>query len=51
MVGCGVSNNNISNQLFISKHTLNTHRKNIYRKLEIKNMAELIKFSIAMDLL
>ena len=51
MVGNGVSNNDISNKLFISKHTVNTHRHNIYKKLEIKNIAELIKFSIVMDLL
>ncbi len=51
MVGNGVSNNDISNQLFISKHTVNTHRKNINNKLDVKNIAELVKFSIVMDLL
>lgn len=51
MVGNGVSNNEISNQLFISKHTVNTHRKNINNKLDVKNITELVKFSIVMDLL
>jgi DNA-binding CsgD family transcriptional regulator len=51
MVGNGVSNNDISNQLCISKHTVNTHRKNISKKLQVNNIAELVKFSIVMDLL
>lgn len=51
MIGNGVSNSAIGNQLCISKHTVLTHRKNIYRKLDINNIAELVKFSLVMDLL
>ncbi|WP_026778130.1 helix-turn-helix transcriptional regulator [Polaribacter sp. Hel_I_88] len=51
MIGNGVSNNDIGNQLFISKHTVSTHKKNIYRKLDINSLQELVKFSMVMDLL
>lgn len=37
----------ISEMLFISMHTVNNHRKNICRKLEVKSLSELIKFAIA----
>lgn len=30
----------------LSHHTINTHRKNIFRKLELNNIQELIKFSL-----
>ena len=30
----------------LSHHTINTHRKNIFRKLEINNVQELIKFAL-----
>ena len=51
MIGNGVSNIEISNQLFISKHTVFTHKKNIYKKLDINSTQELVKFSMVMDLL
>jgi len=30
----------------LSHHTINTHRKNIFRKLELNNVQELIKFAL-----
>ena len=30
----------------LSHHTINTHRKNIFRKLELNNIQELIKFAL-----
>lgn len=30
----------------LSHHTINTHRKNIFRKLEVNNIQELIKFAL-----
>lgn len=36
----------ISEVLFISTYTVNTHRKNILRKLNIKNTAGLTKFAV-----
>lgn len=47
----GKSNNEISSSLFISKHTVKTHRKNINLKLNIHNATELILLAIQTGLL
>lgn len=46
----GKSTNEISDILFISRHTVGTHRKNISKKLGISKFAELIKFATAFEL-
>jgi len=46
----GLSTPEISDQLFISTHTVATHRKNICKKTESKTFAELLKFAITFDL-
>jgi DNA-binding CsgD family transcriptional regulator len=38
----GKSLNDIADQLFVSPHTVNTHKKNILRKSHCKNTTELI---------
>jgi DNA-binding CsgD family transcriptional regulator len=43
----GQSSYSISELLFISVHTVNNHRKNIGKKLNVKSLSELIKFAIA----
>jgi DNA-binding CsgD family transcriptional regulator len=40
-----MSSKQIADQLFLSELTVNTHRRNIFRKLEIKNVAGLINFA------
>ena len=40
----GKSNNDIANQLNVSSFTIDTHKKNIFRKLEINTTVELVKF-------
>lgn len=40
----GKSNKEIAEQLFISPHTATTHRKNIYKKLNISSISELIAY-------
>jgi len=43
----GMNTKAISNTLYISEHTVKTHRRNIMHKLNVKTSAELIK--LAMD--
>ena len=47
----GLSNKEISEQLFISPHTVITHRKNITRKLNIKSIAGLIVYAIINEII
>ena len=41
----GLSSVQIATQLNVSSHTVETHRKNIFRKLNISNVAELVHFA------
>ena len=40
------TNREIAEKLFLSTHTINTHRKNIMQKLEIRNTAGLVLYAI-----
>ncbi len=40
------SSNQIAEKLFISLNTVETHRKNLFRKLNVKNSLGLIKFAL-----
>jgi len=42
----GLSSGQISERLFISGHTVKTHRKNILKKLDLHNSSELIQYAI-----
>ncbi len=46
----GLATPDIAKQLFLSEETIKTHRKNIYYKLDIKSLAELIRFAIEQGL-
>lgn len=46
----GLSNKQLSDRLFISVHTVKTHRKNIYKKLDIKSMAQAVRLAMVLDL-
>ncbi len=50
LIGCGKTRNEIAEELFISKHTLDNHRKHIRQKLEINTTAELFRYIHAFDL-
>lgn len=46
IAGCisdGLTNPMIAKKLSISEHTVNTHRKNIFKKLDVHNIASLVK--------
>jgi len=45
MLSKGKSSDEVAEELFISPHTVDTHRKNIFRKLEINNLAALVRFA------
>jgi len=46
----GKSSAEIADMLFISLHTVSTHRRNLIRKIECKTFAELLRFAMAFDL-
>ncbi|MCU7617422.1 response regulator transcription factor [Chryseobacterium sp. PBS4-4] len=47
----GCTTDEISEKLFISKHTVETHRKNIFNKLQVNNIAGLVKKSISLGII
>ncbi len=51
LVTSGYSNKEIADKLFISIHTLYTHRKNIMRKLNFKSPVELVLFALDLGLI
>ena len=46
LVAEGLTNIQIGQQLFISMETVDTHRKNLYTKLGVKNTAQLIRYCL-----
>jgi len=50
LVTRGQNNPAIARELGIARHTVETHRKNIYRKLKIHSVPELVKFALAFEL-
>ena len=51
LVASGYNNLNIANVLCISRHTVEQHRKNMYRKLSISSVHELYQYALAFDLI
>jgi DNA-binding NarL/FixJ family response regulator len=50
LIAEGYTNTEIAEKLFLSTHTVNTHRKNIMQKLGINNTAALVMFAVKMEL-
>jgi DNA-binding NarL/FixJ family response regulator len=50
LISKGMTSQRIGTMLFISKFTVETHRKNILRKLELNSSTELVKFAIQQGL-
>ena len=51
LIAEGLTNEQIADQLFLSKHTINTHRKNIMSKLGVKNTAGIVMYAVKMNLI
>lgn len=47
----GLTNTQIAEQLFLSTHTVNTHRKNIMAKLGVKNTAGIVMYAVKTNLI
>lgn len=50
LIAKGLTTKEIATKLFVSSRTIETHRANILKKLEVKNTAELIKKAAKMNL-
>jgi DNA-binding NarL/FixJ family response regulator len=46
----GYTNNEIAEKLFLSPHTVNTHRKNIMQKLGVNNTAAIVMYAVKSQL-
>jgi len=51
LIAEGLTNSEISDQLFTSKRTIETHRQNIIAKTQAKNTAALIKLAVSRGLI
>lgn len=46
----GLTNAQIAEELYLSNHTINTHRKNIMSKLGVKNTAGIVMYAVKMNI-
>lgn len=51
LIAEGYTNHEIADKLFISPHTIDSHRKNLLNKFEVKNTAALINSAVKHNLL
>ena len=51
LIAEGLTNSQIADQLFLSTHTVNTHRKNIMSKLGVKNTAGIVMYAVKTNLI
>lgn len=50
-IALGLSNKQIAEKLFLSFHTVHTHRKNVMQKLKVNNTAGVVMFAVKNNLL
>ena len=46
LIADGLTNNEIADKLFVSASTIDSHRKNLISKLNVKNTANLVRFAV-----
>ena len=46
LISVGLTNVQIAEKLFLSSHTVNTHRKNIMQKLRVNNTAAMVMYAV-----
>ena len=46
LISEGLTNSKIAEMLFLSSHTITTHRKNIMSKLGVKNTAGIVMYAV-----
>lgn len=51
LIAEGFTNTQIAEKLFLSSHTVNTHRKNIMAKLGVKNTAGIVMYAVKTNLI
>ena len=51
LIAEGNTNTEIAERLFLSSHTINTHRKNIMSKLGVKNTAGIVMYAVKTNLI
>jgi DNA-binding NarL/FixJ family response regulator len=51
LIAEGYTNPQIAEKIFLSQFTVDTHRKNILAKLNVKNTASLIRFAVEQKLI
>lgn len=51
LIASGITSSQIAKKLFLSKFTVNNHRKNLLQKLKAKNVAELISEATRLELI
>lgn len=51
LIAEGYTNTQIAEKLFLSNHTVNTHRKNIMSKLGVKNTAGIVMYAVKANLI
>lgn len=51
LIAEGLTNNEIASRLFVSSTTVDTHRKNLLAKFNVKNTAALIRMAVQMQLI
>ncbi|MCD8186113.1 MAG: response regulator transcription factor [Rikenellaceae bacterium] len=50
-IALGKTTKEIANEKFLSFHTINTHRRNIFRKLQVNNAQEAVRYAVKVGIL